>query len=83
MGTLEEIGNAIAGGITKSIQRLAAVLFLLFAAGVGYGSLITQQNPGMLPVAIGAPVVLAVIAYFNTAFAAIVFVLLAVVLIIL
>ncbi len=80
MGTLEDIGNAIAGGITKSIQRLTAVLFLLFAAGVGYGSLLMQQNPGMLPFAVGIPVVLAVVAYFNAAFAAVVFVLTAIIL---
>ncbi len=78
MGTLENIGNAILEGLTTSLRRFTAFLFLLFALGIVYGSLIVQHNPGMLPFAIGIPIILAVVAYFNTAFAVVFFILLAV-----
>jgi hypothetical protein len=76
MGLLENIGNNIVESLTSSLRRFASFIFLLFALGVAYGALIITHNPAMLVWAIGIPVLLAVLAYFNTAFAVISFILL-------
>ncbi len=82
MGLLENIGNTIVESLTKSLRRFTAFLFLLFALGVAYGSLIVTNNPGMLVWAIGIPVILSVLAYFSTAIAVVSFILLAVLLLV-
>ena len=78
MGLLENIGKNIVDYLTFSLRRFAAFIFLLFAIGIAYGSLIMTHNPGMLVWAIGVPVLLSVFAYVNTAFAAASFVFFAV-----
>lgn len=77
MGFLEDISNSLVKSITRTVRRLAAFIFLVFAAGVGIGLHASSGTQETQLVALGGPIALAALAYVSTAFAVAVFVLLA------
>lgn len=82
-GLLEDIGQRLVEAVTLTIRRFTAFLFLLFAAGLALGWHLTSTNPHLMPLAILATLGLAVLAYVSSAFAAVAFILLTIILFVL
>ena len=82
-GLLEDIGNRVVESVTLSLRRFTAFMFLLFAAGLALGWHITLNNPQLMPLAILATLGLALLSYVSSAFAAIAFIVLALILFVL
>lgn len=60
--------------VGKSISHFVAFLFIIFALGAFYGTLIVARWPDYSHYLLIAPLVPALLAYYNRAFAAIIFV---------
>ena len=83
MGFIEELSNAFIKSLTRSVQRLAAFIFILFAAGVVMGLHVAGSGLENQVVAVAAPLALAALAFISARFATVIFVLLAIILFIL
>lgn len=72
-GTADRYFAKISKWLGERISAFVAFLFLLFAAGALYGTFIVSRLPQYSPYLLGAPIALALIAYYNRTAAVVLF----------
>ncbi|MBU0662051.1 MAG: hypothetical protein ABH854_03920 [Candidatus Diapherotrites archaeon] len=75
IGTLDRWIARFVGHVTKQISTVVAALFLLFALGAVYGSLVTARQHELGTWLLIAPAALGLLAYYSRGFALALFVL--------
>ena len=73
LGRVDNYFDKISSWLSARISAFVAFLFLLFAAGAFYGTFVVAKFPSMSIYLLGAPIVLALVAYYNRTAATVLF----------
>ena len=73
LGRVDGYFNRVSSWLSSRISAFVAFLFLLFTAGAFYGTFVVARFPHLGIYLLGAPIVLALIAYYNRTAATILF----------
>lgn len=63
----------LAGYVTKTVKNFVAFIFILLALGILFGAMIALKHPKFVATAVVATAMMGFIAYYNRAFATVLF----------